>query len=993
MAMDSKIALFRDASFRAMPDYDSRDVEKLLQSKKTDCEVFSHKAIENISRDKCDLLIVPYVNGNFSKKALASLLKFHSYGGSLLFLGDLPNIDKWYPLRNSQAYKLHLTRCYDDIRLNCEHPGKEGLTEKGVEILGKLEDFDYLRDKTFPALRVTAFPPDETHALLKISSWSHAERSSAVVAVERKCEKFLGAKFAMIGFIGGEPRENVDGAYKLKWKWNPGLLTRKWKGIDDMVWKLIQWLEPIDIAGAVYVDALSVEGTRRKISFTVKNISSEGIVLDKVSLECNGRKIYEISETDQSFGCCLSREINYRTNSKFGIYKYNLKIQKEGKEKSIAEFTERILPADSAKHAGYGFSTYWAFQTRRMPEELKFFCMEMLRRGCQYARMNIPWEDLEPHPGKYDWSVTDQLLEFAEKEKFALQFWMFPTTRGSGLADGGVPWWSLKEPAVDRFGNKGYFPTLWSKFYRDHYFGMIERFTARYSESENLSRFIIDFGNSDFPYGYYYYGGDDTIFDYSPQERKAFSLYLKKELVWDLDKVGKLFSKKFKSYDDVPVPFSEEKEAFGVYLDFRAWSIRNGITEVHEIVRRNAPKKLPPDLPGHGLGSIADLGTYFYEGKARHWIEESTFDRKYVAAHNAGKTWGGEAWQVGGEYRQYDDALFQSVRLNANYNSIPGADLGLYGDDIAKIGFIRRTMMSAERPEPELAVFDRIEWNSFRSLANIATRTDIPVALIYNKHRYDFSCHRLMVLPSFDYSDNSVTGGSGWMLLPDDEYWYNLLRLSVEKGLNLLVFPHTCEIGTSKIQRTSLRQVFGLIDVKYGKWIKRTVLFPKSFGGGKMTGHASSVIAEGEVLARDSKGVPVLIKKNYGKGSVVLAGFDNSPDSLDRNYNYEECAAIEDHTLLRMCRYFGIRPKDCRTKGLFAFKEMVHRNGKDYLLLFSHVKRTVNAKLEVRLSVPSDFAFDLATGEKFALKKLSDGWYSLEMDLKTRTGRYLGFHS
>ncbi len=987
--MNLKISLFRDVSFRAMPDYDSGDIEKLLHSKKMAYEIYSHKEIESISREKCDLLIIPYVNGNFSEKALTSLLEFHSAGGSLFFLGDLPNIDKWYPLRNSQAYKFHLTRCYDDINIRFDRPGIEGLTEKGVEILGELKHPEFMDGKIFPALRITGFPPDITHALLKIKSGSHAECSSAVVAVERKCEKFLGAKFAMIGFIGGEPRENVDGAYQLKWKWNPGLLTRKWKGIDDMVWKLIQWLEPVNVAGSVDVAAVSVEGIRKPVSFTVKNLSSVNIVLDSISLQCNGEKICEVRKAALPPWDNISRTVNSKKT--FGIYKYELKTQINSEEKTIAEFTERIFPADSAKHAGFGLSTYWAFQTRKMPEELKFFYREMLKRGCQYIRMNIPWEDVEPRPGKYDWSVTDQLIEFAHREKFTLQFWMFPTTRGSGLADGGVPWWSLKEPAIDRFGNKGYFPTLWSKFYREHYFGMVDVFTKRYAESKNLSRFVIDFGNSDFPYGYYYYGGDNTIFDYSHQEREAFSLYLKNELTWNLETVGKLFSRKFKSYDEVPVPFSEDKEAFSVYLEFRSWSIRNGITEVNEIVARNAPDKLPPDLPGHGLGSIADLGTYFYEGKARHWLEESTFDKKYVGAHNAGETWGGEAWQVGGEYRQYDDALFQSVRLGATYNSIPGADLGLYGDDIARIGFIRRTIMSAERPEPELAVFDRLEWDNFRSLANIATRTDIPVALIFKKQRYDFSCHKLMVLPACDYSDKTATGGGGGMLLPDDEYWYNLLRLSVEKGLNLLVFPHTCEIGVTRIQRTFLRQVFRLTDVKYGAWRKRTVLFPKSFGGGQVTGSASSVIADGEVLARDSKGAPVLVKRNYGKGSVVLAGFDNSPDSLDREYNYEECAKIEDHTLLRICSYFGIRSKECRTNGLFAFKEMVHLNGKDYLLLFSHVKKTVKAKVEVRLSKPSDAALDLATGEKLPLKKLSDGWYSFEIDLKTRTGRYLSF--
>ncbi len=987
-----RIAVFKDSGFKAMPDYDFSDLANLLAAKGMDFEELDHAGIEKISRRSCDILVVPYVNGNFSEKAISSLLKFHSGGGSLFFLGDLPCRDKWYPLRNSQAYRFHLTRCYDDINISSCRPGIEGLTDKGVEILGQLDDFEFIRGKTFPSLRITAFPPDETHALLKITSGSHAEKSSAVVAVERKCDKFLGAKFAMIGFIGGEPRENVDGAYQLDWKWNPGLLTRKWKGIDSMVWKLIRWLEPEALAGAVVTDAVAVEGAKGKVSIVVRNLSSERKVIDSLSLSCNGGKICEFRNVAVGAGGIFTKAIDCRDADTFGIRSYGLKAGKGEDEKILANFARRVVPADSAKHAGFGLSTYWAFQTRKMPEELKFFCKEMLKRGCQYIRMNIPWEDIEPKPGRYDWSMTDQLLEFAEKEKFLLQFWMFPTTRGSGLADGGVPWWSLKESAIDRRGNKGYFPTLWSSFYREHYFGMVDRFTRRYADNENLSRFVIDFGNSDFPYGYYYYGGDNTIFDYSSQERKAFSLYLKNELAWDLGTVGKIYGRKFRSYDDVPVPFSEEKEAFRIYLDFRTWSIRNGIEEVNGIVKRNSPGKLPPDLPGHGLGSIADLSTYFCEAKAKHWLEERIFDNKHVSYHNSGKTWGGEAWQVGGEYRQYDDAVFQSVRLGATYNSIPGADLGLYGDDIARIGFIRRTVMSAARVSPELAVFDRLEWNNFRSLANVATRTDIPVDLISNRHRYDFSCYRLMCLPAYDYSDRTVTGGGGGLLLPDDEYWYHLLRLSVEKGLNLLVFPHTCEIGVSKVQRTFLRQVFGLEDVRYGKWKRRNVRFPKSFGGGEMSGCASEVIGGGETLVSDSSGAPVLVRRNYGKGSILLAGFDNSADSLDPEYNYEECGKLGEHTLLKICMFFGIGAREYRTDGLFAFKEMVHRNGKDYMLLFSHVKRPIRSTVQVRLGKPSSQATDIATGEAYRLSRKSEGWYEFEIELRTRQGRYLSFH-
>ncbi len=59
---------------------------------------------------------------------------------------------------------------------------------------------------------------------------------------------------------------------------------------------------------------------------------------------------------------------------------------------------------------------------------------------------------------------------------------------------------------------------------------MLKAFTVRYAGTDILSRFILDFGNSDFPYGYYYYGGGAPPFYYSEFERKAFAGYFEKKL-------------------------------------------------------------------------------------------------------------------------------------------------------------------------------------------------------------------------------------------------------------------------------------------------------------------------------------------------------------------------------------------------------------------------------------------------------------------------------
>ena len=895
--MNSKVAIFQDAAFAPLPDYTAADLTGLLQTHQLDHKLIDRTALPTLSPRQFGILALPYVRGDFSEAELAGLLAFHEAGGSLLFLGDLPHAGNWYPLRNMHAYRFHLTRCYDDVRLDLDTAG--GLTATGQAILGDCPALEQFRDTTFPGLRVTAFPPDITHPIFRVSSGSHTNVSHAVVAIERRCRRFCGAKLAVVGFMGGEPRENAAGVYQLPWQHNPGLLTRDWPGSSQLVLGLLRWLQPAMAKPAAPVIRPVVQSTKRV----------------------------------------------------------------------------------------FGVSTYWAFNNAEIPPEFEYFVKELLARGCQYIRANIPWEDVEPAPGRYDWRATDRLLELADREKFAVQFWMFPTTRGSGLADAGVPVWSLKEPALDRDGKRANFPSLWSPYYRQHYFGMLDEFTKRYATAPALDRFVLDFGNSDFPYGYYYYGGDNTIFDYSEHERAAFARYLSRELGWTLPVVGQLFGKSFNSFDEVPVPFSEQTEAFRVYLDFRTWSIGQGIAEAHAIVRRNAPAKLPPDLPGHGIGSIADLGTYVYTAKARHWLEEKTFPARWVSLHNAGPTWGGEPWQVGGTYRQYDEALFQSVRLGADYFTIPGADLGVDGDGIARIGYIRHTLAGATRPAPQLAVLDRTGWSDFNSLAQVAARLDGPVDLLNAKCRYDFSCYRLLTLPTCEFLDRTVTGGGGGSLLPDDEEWYWLLRLAVEKGLRVLIAPRTAAVDATNVRRTFLRQVFGITGVTYAAPQQQRVIFPESFGGGELAGLIHHVNAAGNVLLRSAAGGAVLVEQPMGKGALLLAGYDDT--LVAGPMDCEQISHLRGHPLQRLCRHLAIGPAQLRTDGLYVFKEIVQKDGNDFLLLFSHYRQPVTSAIQVRCARRYTQALDLATDTVLPLTPASDGWSSLTVQLNPRQGVYL----
>ena len=607
-------------------------------------------------------------------------------------------------------------------------------------------------------------------------------------------------------------------------------------------------------------------------------------------------------------------------------------------------------------------------------------------------RASIPWEDVEPEPGVYDWRIPQDLLNYAHEESIPVAFWMFATTRGSGLGDGGVPWWTLKEPAIDRDGNKGFHPTLWSPFYRKHYFGMIDEFTKQFANHDNLTKFVLDFGNSDFPYGYNYYVNPPHLFDYSTYEREAFVKYLRNHLDYNLHEVSLLYGMNFTDWDVVPVPIVENEESWRIYLDFRRWSVQQGMQHVAQICAENAPNKVPADLPGHGLGSIADLASSWFDVKARHWNEEKKFDYKYTELHNSGAEWGGEPWQVGAGYKEFDDALFGSLRYNANYFSIPAPDLSVDPEGIAKVGFIRRTIMGAEQTPAKIAVIDRVNHDAYQSLCQVAARMDQRVDLLGYAHRFDFSCYDLLVMPNDELQSNVGTVTTSGSLLPTDEQWYWLLRESVEKGLTIVVFPNTCVEGRSAIPLSFLREVMDLQDVKYGERKVRELEFPKNFGGGIEKGQAVSVISVGEVLLTDNNNEPILVKKTFGKGAILLAGWDNKDDSFDGKLNYSEQDRIGNHTLVRLANSMNLVSQDVQSDQLNIYKALVKRNDKDYLLLYSHLNLDVAQEYKVKLQGPSKLAYDLATGDTFPVKDIGSGWYSLPILVKPRMGRYISFH-
>ncbi len=975
------IRVLDDPLIKAMPEYGAEDVYRALEGERHELASMEIAALGRLRREEVDLLILPYLNGEIPEKALEAMVRFHEQGGGMLVLGQLPHRARWAPTRNFHGYRFHLTAY-------CGPGQVDGLSDRGRELLGELPDLDRFAGKQIGCGRTTAFPPDVTVPLFVSNDPQLQWESTPGVWIERKGTRFLGARFAQIACMGGEPRERAAGGYPMEWTHDPGLLTREWPGMDVLLRRLVAAMRPLDWAASLNIPPLHKEDAPGERKLWLRNLSLSNLTAGPFDLRIE-QEVRQIEVQTLSPG--ELREISLaEATLKPGVTQWELW---QGNSR-LQRVNERILPAgvESAQTLGFGFSTYWAFQSPEVPQEFITFCAEMKKRGCQYVRVNLPWEDVEPRPGTYDWRIPDAYVRIADQLGLHLMFWMFPITRGATIGDAGVPEWVLKEPALTHDGRTGFFPSLWSPYYRKHYFGMIDALSKRYADCDCLDRFIIDFGNSDFSYGYFYYVNSPTLFDYSVHERKAFAQYLVKERKLSLKEISALYREHMVDESAIPVPLeSKHPGAWRVYLDFRAWSIRVGLEEIRRIVASNAPDKLPRDLPGHGSGSIADLNSFHLESKAKHWQEESAYPPELTRLHNAGPNWGGEPWQVGSRFEDLDDALFQSIRLGSDYFSIAGPDIGVYGDDISRAGYIRRWLQGAERAPARIAVIDRCEWNAFQSLAHVAARMDQAVDMLSSRHRYDFSCYDLLALPPNERHGNTQTDGGGSRLLPPDREWYENLRSSIEKGLNVILYPETARVRPDQPVPPPLRQILNLRDVGYGPRIQQLVHFTEEIGGGSASGNLRTVQAEGEVVLRNEEGQPILIKRPLGRGAIWLAGWDTEPDSLDGPLSPESTRCIRKHSLCRLASALGITSTRIRTGQIFLYKEWIRNPAGEAFLAFSHASKPIKLYLSIHLDQPSKEAVDLSTGEIFRVTSTPDGWSTLSLEVFPKKGRYLWF--
>jgi hypothetical protein len=933
-------AVLKDSGVDPVPECTADDVVRWCTDAARPVGTVQLSEVKELDPATTPVLVLPYLKGECGP-AFHDLLTYHAAGGALLFLGDLPHHGSWYPLRNMQAPELHLTRCNDELQV-------QGFSAEARELLGDLPRPDPVLDKSVSALRITAYPPDRAINLLESEPGSDWPARAAVL-VERKDKPFFGARLGILGFTGGEPRENAAGVYERDWTYDPGLLTREWEGLPALLMRLLDWLSARVVEGAISCRPVGREGETDRVSLVVKNTAPAAIT-GTVVLECDRPSVNYTRPVTIQPGEVFRDEID--CPGTFGVEALALSWhegRKPGNPVQLHSITRRILPAIVSSQTGMGFSTYQAFRDGMVTEAFCDFVASLADMGMQYVRCNIPWQDIEPEPGQYNWRIPDQLLELGRQTGLDLQFWVFPTTRGSGLSDdGGLPEWVLKEPALDRDGNPGLFPSLGSPHYNDHYFAMLEALVDRYKDESHLARFVFDYGNSDFPYGYYYYGCDSDLFDYSEWERLAFSQYLTDVRGLGLPEIRDLYGDAALEAGRIPIPHPKQTAAWSAYLEYRTYAIGNGIHRAGDIVARLAPGKVPPDFPGHGLGSIADLSAYLFDSKARHWEEEADAPEALTRLHSAGPTWGGEAWQVGGSFAQMDDALFNSIRLNATYFTVAGPDLGLDADDMARMIFIRRALQGASRPQPRIAILDRMEWHARESLCHVGVRLDQSVALLCPQHRFDFSCFDFIALPPRNVVLTTTGGGQGGgHLVPTDRDWYLRLRRAVESGTQLLIFRHTFA-GLSSHSRQAIAGAF-----------------PELF----------------EAIDREGA------QHHVGLGTIWHSEWEPASGPVP---DPAVCEHIRDHALVRLLQRLGLGPDRVDSSQAFLHKELLDLRDQQVLLLRSEWPESRAISLDLSLHDACDQACDLSTGERFAICDSNrSGWQRLTMPMHCRQSRYL----
>jgi hypothetical protein len=238
--------------------------------------------------------------------------------------------------------------------------------------------------------------------------------------------------------------------------------------------------------------------------------------------------------------------------------------------------------------------------------------------GANYFQLRFDWAQLEPEPGRYDFSLVEPYLKMARRCGLWVQIDLY-----SGYPAYTVPKWYRGEQMISNTGKTNQ-PMNCAVAYwtgaRQAGLKLLETLAMRYGNNGIVVGWNAWLaGNMD---GFYMIRGtprEAGLQDYSASSQVKFRDYVQSVLNVPLEDFSARYGQSIQSWDDLkqPQPRLEEVNLDALWRDFmlyRSWSVEAVEMEATKAIRKYQPKAVVEYLYGGSLSSFGHNGSDFDAG-------------------------------------------------------------------------------------------------------------------------------------------------------------------------------------------------------------------------------------------------------------------------------------------------------------------------------------------------------------------------------------------
>ena len=809
-------------------------------------DVSPEQAAGGLGREAFDIVAVVSTGRGVSPELLAALAAFQQAGGGLLFIGDVPHDGP------GQLQDLQLARCPTallGVPLRLTPAGTEaaaGAADVAEAICGQ-------------PIVIRGYPPD------RLTAWADAGPLARGVAgvIVRRSWALLGSRAGVLGVAAGGGQPALRGPDR---------------GMELLVAGLAAAVRPAPLVATIAAQGLARVGAETDVSVYIRNNSRQPVPTVEVVLRL---------QEPQQRQLLKERLVNLQPGEARAL---------RGAVQPSAPGAWRLTAAATAPQAtATDAHTIWAHAATPGAEEV---CAFGLRRfdfggngpvayssilsalgaaGAGRHQVAVPWAQLEPEPGQYQFGVVDDILTAAAAQGASVDLEIAPEPRTTPDDPLAIPQWALRSPAVDAAGRPGAFPALAGEDYQARCGRLAEILATRYWNARGLASLSLDLCLARQPYAYDAGADAPWRFDYSVEERAAFGRYLRETAQFSLTDLVPLWDGPLPTWDEVCPPTPEQATAWGLYEEFRLGRIRDLTAALHEA--------LPPQSRQLPLGQL--FGPPFYgcaawfaearvapqvrwrsaaEAARLSLVTEAGAPRVTIETPPAETTAGGGA-----------AATFAALRCGAPTVLWAQAEEGVDAEELSRLGFVLATCRGAARPAAQVGA---VSWEASpepsAQLAWLAACLDEPCDLIAPSEEGRWPNWRLALLCPAEHRLGPERCGLRLM----SRSFVQGARDYVQRGGRLALFACNDAEDPALPGRPTLRSVLGLEALRYSALGRTEVRLGSA---GRPTEGAGAAAAptwdalavegvQGTTLATTADGRPVVVSVPLGLGQVILVG-------------------------------------------------------------------------------------------------------------------------